>query len=129
MLGYPYTYDDYLSEEEAMQRKVDLFDNIAAKRLLLAVLLIPTTAFAADLPAMPTNPTNIAEAPKPAPGPNSVVFAPICEICDCVSPKVKTKILLVGIGAICYSALYSRDKALMVACFSLATYAATNVID
>lgn len=28
MLGYPYTYNDYLSEKEAMQRRVDLFDKI-----------------------------------------------------------------------------------------------------
>lgn len=26
MIGYPYTYGDYLSEEEAMRRRVELFD-------------------------------------------------------------------------------------------------------
>ena len=49
MLGYPYTYSDYLSEEEAMQRRVDLFDRVAAKGLVLAIFwsvwsLIPTTS-------------------------------------------------------------------------------------
>lgn len=43
MLGYPYNYNDYLSEEEAMRRRVEIFD----KGLVLFVLwsfwsLIPT---------------------------------------------------------------------------------------
>lgn len=37
MLGYPYTYSDYLSEEEAMQRRVDLFDKVVGKGLILTV--------------------------------------------------------------------------------------------
>ena len=132
MLGYPYTYSDYLSEEEAMQRRVDLFDRVADKVLVLAVFwsvwsLIPTTAFAADLPADP----GLAEAPKAAPGPkgpNPVTFAPIAGVCNCTSPQVKTGILLVGITSICYSALCSKDKPLIVACSSLATYAATKLV-
>lgn len=129
MLGYPYTYTDYLSEEEAMQRRVDLFDKVAGKGLVLAVFwsiwsLIPTTAFAADLPADP----GLAEAPKAAPGPNPVTFAPIAGVCKCASPQVKTAILLIGITSICYSALCSKDKPLIVACSSLATYAATKLV-
>ena len=130
MLGYPYTYSDYLSEEEAMQRRVDLFDRVADKGLVLAVfwsvwLVIPTTAFAADLPADP----GLAEAPKAAPGPNPVAFAPIAGVCKCVSPQVKTAILLIGVTSICYSAVCSKDKPLIVACSSLATYAATKLVD
>jgi len=131
MLGYPYTYNDYLSEEEAMQRRVDLFDSVADKGLLLAVfwsVLIPTTAFAADLPSVPTD-TGLSEAPKAAPGPNAVTFAPIAGVCKCASPQVKTGILLIGVGAICYSALCSKDKPLIVACSSIATYAATKLFD
>lgn len=126
MLGYPYTYSDYLSEEEAMQRRVDLFDRVADKGLVLAVLwsvLIPTTAFAVDLPADP----GLAEAPKAAPGPNPVVFAPIAGVCKCASPRVKTGILLVGVASICYSALCSKDKPLIIACTSIATYVATKL--
>jgi len=129
MLGYPYTYSDYLSEEESMQRRVDLFDSVADKGLLLAFfwsVLMPTTAFAADSPAVPTD-TGLGEAPKAAPGPNAVTFAPIAGVCKCASPEVKTGILLIGIVAICYSALCSKDKALVAACSSLATYAATKL--
>ena len=125
MLGYPYTYNDDLSEEEAMQRRVNLFDRVADKGLVLAVFLslMPTTAFAADLPADP----GLAEAPKAAPGPNPVTFAPIAGVCKCASPQVKTAVLLIGITSICYSALCSKDKPLIVACSSLATYAATKL--
>ena len=127
MLGYPYTYNDYLSEEEAMQRRVDLFDRVADKGLVLAVFwsLMPTTAFAADLPADP----GLAEAPKAVPGPNPVTFAPIAGVCKCTSPQVKTAILLIGVTSICYSALCSKDKPLIVACSSLATYAATKLVN
>ena len=129
MLGYPYTYSDYLSEEEAMQRRVDLFDRVAAKGLVLAVFwpvwsLIPTIVFAADLPANPVP----VEATKAAPDPNPVIFAPIIGVCKCASPQVKTAILLLGITSICYSALCSKDKPLIVACSSLATYAATKLV-
>ena len=127
MLGYPYTYSDYLSEEEAMRRRVDLFDKVADKGLVLAVFwsvwsLIPTSAFAVDLPADP----GLAEAPKAAPGPNPVTFAPVAGICKCTSPKVKTAILLIGLSSVCYSAFCSKDKPLIVACSSLATYVATK---
>ena len=39
MLGYPYTYNDYLSEEEAMRKRVNIFDRVAEKGLVLAVFL------------------------------------------------------------------------------------------
>lgn len=126
MLGYPYTYSDYLSEEEAMRRRVDLFDRVADKGLVLAVFwsvwsLIPTTAFAADLPA---DQVLVADVPAPGPG----IFAPVIGVCKCTSPEVKTTILLIGISSICYSALCSKDKPLIVACSSLATYAATQLV-
>ena len=128
MLGYPYTYSDYLSEEEAMQRRVDIFDRVADKGLVLIAFwfvwsLIPTTAFAVDLPADP----DLVQAPKAAPGPNPVTFAPIAGICKCTSPKVKTAILLIGISSLCYSAFCSKDKPLIVACSAIATYAATQL--
>ena len=129
MLGYPYTYSDYLSEEEAMQRRVDLFDRVAAKGLVLAIFwsiwsLTPTTGFAVDLTANPVP----VEATKAAPDANPVIFAPITGVCKCASPQVKTAILLLGITSICYSALCSKDKPLIVACSSLATYAATKLV-
>lgn len=65
--------------------------------------------------------------PGVAPGANFPVFAPIAGMCKCTSPQVKTAILLLGVTAICYSALCSDDKPLMVACGSLATYAATKL--
>ena len=126
MLSYPYSYSDYLSEEEAMQRRVDLFDRAADKGLVLAIfccVLIPTTTFAVDLPADP----GLAEAPGPTPGPGPVVFAPIAGICKCASPRVKTGILLLGVTSICYSALCSKDKPLIIACSSIATYVATKL--
>ena len=125
MLGYPYTYSDYLSEEEAMQRRVDIFDRVADKGLVLVAFwavwsLIPSTALAADLPAD----SGLAE-----PGPNPRTFAPIAGLCKCTSPQVKTAILLIGISCICYFALCSKDKPLVVACTSLATYAATQLVN
>jgi len=127
-LGYPYTYKDYLSEEEAMQRRVHFFDRVADKYLVLAIfwsVLIPTNAFAIDLPANP----GPSEATKVTTSPNPVVFAPITGICKCASPRVKTGILLVGITSVCYSALCSKDKRLIVACGSLATYVATQLVE
>jgi hypothetical protein len=135
MVGYPYTYNDYLSEEEAMQRRVGLFDEIVDKGLPLAafcLILMPNTAFAADLPANP-GPGNpgVVEAPgtTPAPGRSPSVFAPVAFACKCASPRVKTAILLVGISSICYSALCSNDKTLLVACTSIATYVGTKLAD
>jgi hypothetical protein len=128
MIGYPYTYGDYLLEEEAMQRRVDLFDRFADKGLVLVAFwsvwsLITTTAFAVDLPAD----RGLAEASKAAPSPNPIVFAPVAGVCKCTSPKVKTAILLIGISAICYSAMCSKDRPLIIACSSIATYAATQL--
>ena len=126
MIGYPYTYNDYLSEEEAMQRRVDFFDKIADKGLVLVVfysVLRPGIAFAVDLPADP----GLAEAPRPTPIPNPVVFAPVARACKCTSPQVKTAILFLGITSICYSALCAQDKPLLVACSSVATYAMTKL--
>lgn len=126
---YPYTYNDFLSEEEAMRRRVDLFDRVAEKGLVLAIFLsvwslIPNSAFAVDLPADP----GLAEVPEAASGPNPVTFAPIGGICKCASPQVKTAILLIGVSSICYSALCSKDKPLIIACASLATYVSTNLV-
>lgn len=120
MLGYPYTYNDYLSEEEAMQRRVDFFDRFVAKGLVFVVFwsLIPTPGFAADLPAN----RGIAEAPNVAP-----VFAPIAGICKCTSPQVKTAMLLMGISSLCYCAFCTKDKPLIIACTSLATYVAIQL--
>lgn len=119
MIGYPYSYNDYLSEEEAMKRRVEVFD----KGLILFVFwslwsLIPTAAFASDVP----NPDSAA-ATSPSSPP---IFAPIGAICSCTSPKVKTAILLIGVSSICYSALCSKDKTLVVACTSITTYVLTN---
>lgn len=125
MLGYPYSYNDYLSEEEAMKRRVKIFD----KGLVLFVFwafcsLIPTAASATDLPKTNFSDSAAANAPSPIPG---AVFAPVAGICNCTSPKVKTVILLVGVSAICYSAVCSKDKPLIIACSSIATYVATNL--
>ena len=109
-----------------MQRRLDLFDKIAYKSLVLAVfysVLIPATAFAVDLPANP----DLVEAPGPTPDTNPVRFAPVARLCKCASPRVKTGILLLGITSLCYSALCAKDKPLIVACSSLATYAATKL--
>ena len=128
MLGYPYTYNDYLSEEEAMQRRVALFDKVADKGLLLAAfyfVLMSTTAFAVDLPADP----GLAQAPGTNPSRSPSVFAPLAIACKCTSPRVKTGILLLGISSICYSALCSNDKTLLVACTAIATYAASKLAD
>ena len=109
-----------------MEKRVDLFDRVANKPLVLAVfwsVLRPTTAFAVDLLANP----GLVEAPKDAPGPNLAVFASITGICTCASSKVKTGILLVGVEAIFYSALCSKDKPLIIACTFIATYVSTKL--
>lgn len=111
MLGYPYTYNDYLSEEEAMKRRVEIFD----KGLVLFIFwsfwsLIPTAAFASDLPK--TNFLDSADTNAHSPTPE-LVFAPVAGICSCTSPKVKTAILLVGVSVICYSTVCSKDTPLI----------------
>lgn len=126
MLGYPYNYNDCLSEEEAMKRRVEIFD----KGLVLLVLslfwsLIPTAAFADNLPKTNFPGSAVDSTPSPTPAP---VFAPIAGVCSCASPQVKTAILLIGVSSICYSALCSKDKPLIVACTSMATYVAANLI-
>lgn len=83
-----------------MQRRVDLFDRVTDKGLVLAVfcsVLIPTTAFAVNLPTT----LGLVEAPGLALGPNPVVFAPITGVCKCALPRVKTGILLLGITSMC----------------------------
>lgn len=123
LLGYPYTYHDHLSEEEALRRRADFFD----KGLVLFAFwsvwsLMSAPAFASDLPNLPDSSAAITPDPTPAP-----VFAPIAGVCACTSPKVKTAILLIGVSSICYSALCSKDKPLLIACTSIATYVATNL--
>jgi len=86
------------------------FDSVVDKGVVLTILwalLTPTTAFASDGSAMPID-KSFAEAPKAAPGPNQLTFAPLTGACKCVSTQVKTGILLVGIGAICYSAFCAK---------------------
>lgn len=117
MIGYPYTYGDYLSGEEAMRRRVELFDKGAV--LLVCWSLSAAVSHADDLPL---NNPNHGNSPSPNP-----VFAPVAGLCTCTSPKVKTTILLLGVGAVCYSAMCSKDKALIAACSALATYAATKL--
>ena len=89
MVGYPYTYGDQLSEQEAMRRRVELFD----KGILVILLWGFNAAFSnAQEPMTPPNP--LGEAPKGQPN----VFAPVAAVCTCTSPQVKTVILLSGIG-------------------------------
>ena len=109
-----------------MQRRVDLFDKVVDKGLIFAIfwyVLMPTTAFAVDLPRN----LGLAEAPKTAPGPNPAAFAPLTGVCKCTSPRVKTGILLLGVTSICYSAFCSKDKSLIIVSSSIATYAATKL--
>lgn len=127
MIGYPYTYNDYLSEENAMRRRADFFD----KGLVLFAFwsiwsLIPTAALASDVPKnnLLDSAATTASSPSPTPG---QAFAPIAGVCACTSPRVKTAILLVGVSSICYCALCSKDKPLIIACSSIATYVATNL--
>ena len=123
MIGYPYSYGDSLSGEKAMERRVELFD----KGVVLVVCwsLSAAVSHAQGFPAnKPDIPDQCAAADAPSPGP---MFAPVAGLCACTSPEVKTAILLAGIGAICYSAMCSKDKPLIAACSALATYAATNV--
>ena len=125
MLGYPYSYNDYLSEEEAMKRRVDFFDKGFALFAFWSVWsLIPTAGFASDLPK--TNLPDSATSTTPSPE-SARVFAPIAGLCTCTSPRVKTVILLIGVSSICYSALCSKDKPLIIACSSIMTYVATNL--
>ena len=129
MLGYPYTYQDYLSEEEALLRRADFFDKGLALFAFWSVYsLISAPAFASDVPKLPNGPDapgNVAGAPGNAPPPP--VFAPVAAACSCTSPKVKTALLLLGVSTICYSAMCSNDKPLIVACSALATYVTTNL--
>ena len=109
-----------------MQRRLDLFDKVVDKGLILAIfwyVLMPTTAFAFDVP----RDLGLAEAPKTAPGPNPGVFPPLTRVCKCTSPRVKTGILLLGVPSICYSAFCSKDKSLIIVCSSIATYATTKL--
>lgn len=124
MLKYPYSYGDDLSEEVAMQRRVDLFD----KGLVLVALwgvwsLIPNNAFASD-----STLAKLPEAPNAAPSPNPGTFAPIVGICKCTSPQVKTAILLFGLSSVCYSAFCSKDEKLIFACTAVTTYVVSQLV-
>ena len=127
MVGYPYSYNDYLSEEEAMKRRVEFVDKVLSKGIVLSIFwsLMSASAFAADLPVDPVISGTAVDAPVPSPKP--AVFAPVAGICKCSSPAVKTGILLAGVSLVCYSAFCSKDKVLLVACSSLGTYAITNL--
>ena len=107
-----------------MQRRVELFDKgvVLVVCWSLCAAVAHARGFPANKPGM-LDQCAAADAP-PSPGP---VFAPVAGLCACASPQVKTAILLGGIGAICYSAMCSHDKGLVIACSSLATYAATNL--
>lgn len=123
MIGYPITYGDYLSGDEAMERRVKFVDQVLA--LVVLWSLQAAISNARGFPANKLDPCGPTDAPSPNGG--SSTFAPVAGICACTSPQVKTAILLGGIVAICYSAMCSNDKPLVIACSSLATYAATNV--
>ena len=124
MIGYPYTYGDYLSGKDAMQRRVDFVD-----KALVLVVCWSLSAAVSHARGFPSNKvTSIENDQCPATGDrNAPVFAPISAICSCTSPEVKTAILMIGVASICYSAICSKDKPLVAACSALATYAVTTL--
>lgn len=117
MIGYPYTYGDYLSEKEAMQRRADFVDK--------ALVLVVCWSLSAAVSHASNKGTSIKN--DHAGDNNAPVFAPIGALCSCTSPKVKTAILLIGVASICYSAMCSNDKPLLAACSALATYSVTTL--
>ena len=124
MVGYPYSYGDNLSEEEAISN----FISLLGKSKYVAVGFCFTLAYAKSASAFdvaaPKGNATVAEVSNDssaAPGKGVSSFAPIVAIGLGASPQVRTALLIGATGAVCYLAFTGDDKSLYVACGLLAS--------
>lgn len=126
MIGYPYTYGDNLSEEEAVSNFISLIGG--SKYAIIGfcfTLAYAKSASAIDVAVPKGNTTvpvpDVGVAPSPAANKGVSSFAPIVAIGLGASPQVRTAILIGATGAVCYLAFTGDDKSLYAACGLLAS--------
>jgi hypothetical protein len=118
MIGFPYSYGDELSEEEALENFKLFLKNYGATLCVNGVLFfLSKAAYAVDkTPASPGKPGEVV------PAPDSPVFAPLVPPTSVIYSKPWG---ICGVGAIawiCITAASTGNPALIIACSSLLLY-------
>lgn len=118
MIGFPYSYGDELSEEEALENFKLFLKNYGATLCVNGVLFfLSKAAYAVDkTPAPPGKPGEVL------PAPDSPVFAPLVPPTSVIYSKPWG---ICGVGAIawvCITAAGTGNPALIIACSSLLLY-------
>ena len=118
MIGFPYSYGDELSEEEALENFKLFLKNYGATLCVNGVLFfLSKAAYAVDkTPAPPGKPGEVV------PAPDSPVFAPLVPPTSVIYSKPWG---ICGVGAIawvCITAAGTGNPALIIACSSLLLY-------
>lgn len=118
MIGFPYSYGDELSEEEALENFKLFLKNYGATLCVNGILFfLSKAAYAVDkTPAPPGKPGEVV------PAPDSPVFAPLVPPTSVIYSKPWG---ICGVGAIawvCITAAGTGNPALIIACSSLLLY-------
>lgn len=126
MIGFPYNYEDELSEEESVENFKFFLKNYGLTLCVNGILiLLSKAAYAADKPGPVTNPGpgngEVVPSPKPADPPP--VSTPLVPPTGFVYSKKWAIYGLGAIGWICITAASTGNPALIVASSSLLLYA------
>lgn len=128
MIGYPYTYGDTLTEEEALSNFTSFIADNKYVVIGFCFMLVYAKSVAAVEVAVTKNgtipeggpntpPTPNGAGPAPPQAPKGVIpFALIAAVGLGAGPKTRTFLLIGATGAICYLAFTGDDKSLYAAC-------------
>lgn len=126
MIGFPYTYGDNLSTDQARENTKLFLKNYGSTIVINGVLFILTKQVNADdscpVPNVPDapKPGPVANAPKP---PAPPVFKAILPPTGIVNSRAWGGVGVACISWLCITAAVTQNPALLVACGSLMTYA------
>lgn len=118
MIGFPYTYGDNLTLNEARENR-ELFFKKYGSTIIINGVIFAFTKQASAKDKLPTAPKQCVEAPKPAPP----VFAPIFPPTTLVQSKLWTVGGVGSVAWICLTAAATREPTLIMACTSVLAYA------
>lgn len=119
MIGFPYTYGDDLSVDEAKENQKLFFKKYGTVIIINSVLFIlSNNANAQD--NIPTVPKKEVEVPATTPSP---VFKPILPPSSVIGSKAWSVSGVLAISWICVTAAATGNPALLIACGSLVSYA------
>lgn len=126
MIGFPYTYGDDLSIDQARENTKLFLKNHGSTIIINSVLFIVTKQVNAEdacpVPTVPDAPKPgvVANAPKPAAPP---VFKSLLPPTGVINSPMWGGAGIISISWLCITAAVTQNPALLFACGSLVTYA------